>query len=240
MSRLLTSEEAQNFKEIINNYQPNDEVLEKFRNSIFVVIAGPAGSGKDTLRDTLTLRYPDIYTSVLSTTSRPKRPGESEGRAYHFWDIEGIKLGLERREFFQIALVHDQQISGLHVNEIKNLKPEQCGLSILIPITETELRLIKNDIKTVFLVPPNITTLKQRLNANRMLEPEEVRRRLVAAKKEIEYALNSEYYHCIITDTVENATNKVHSFIQQGVTGDEDARARLVMREILNSLHSEQ
>ena len=238
MSRLLTPREAQEFKEIIDNYQPNDKVLEKFRSSNFVVIAGPAGSGKDTLRDALILRYPEIYAPVLSTTSRPKRPGESEGRTYHFWDIEGIRMGIERREFFQVALVHNQQVSCLHVNEIENLKPEQCGLSILIPTTETELRLIKNNIKTVFLVPPNITVLKQRLNANRVLDPEEINRRLEAAKKEIEYALKAEYYYCIVTDTVENTTNKVHAFIQSGTTGDEDAHARLVMKEMLNSLHS--
>lgn len=238
MGRLLTREEAQEFKELIDNYQPNDEVLEKFRSSNFVVIAGPAGAGKDTLRDTLILRYPEIYAPVLSTTSRPKRSGESEGHTYHFWEVEGIRLGLERREFFQAALVHNQQVSCLHVNEIKSLKPEQCGLSILIPITETELRLIKNDIKTVFLVPPNVTVLKQRLNADRMLGPEEVHRRLEAAEKEMEYALKSNYYHCIVTDTIEGATNSAHAFIHDGITGDEDARARLIMHEILNSLHS--
>lgn len=237
MSRLLTTEEAQEFAELINNYQPNDAVLETFRNSNFVVIAGPAGAGKDTLRDALLARYAQYYQPILSTTTRPPRAGERDGKEYHFWDIESMRAGLERREFFQAALVHNQQISCLHVNEIKKLAAAQAGLSIMIPLAETELRLIKRDVKTIFLVPPTAAILRQRLTAQRTLASDEIVRRMQAAQQEIAYALHAPDYYCIVTDTIENALTKAHDFIQSGNPSDEDCdAAHIVMQEIMKEL----
>src|SRR5687768_1784715 len=111
MSRLLTSEEADEFKNIISNYKLHQSVLDQFHRSNFGVIAGPAGAGKDTLRDSLIKKYPGSYNSILSTTTRPARAGEIDGVTYNFREIEEVADALRQHKYFQAELVHNQQIS---------------------------------------------------------------------------------------------------------------------------------
>lgn len=238
MSRLLTETEATQFATLLQNYQPNNKVLDQFRSSQFAVIAGPAGAGKDTLRDRLIAQYPDKYLPILSTTTRPPRDGETDGQTYHFREIEQVEESLQKREFFQTALVHGQQISCLHVDEIRKLQPGQHGLSILIPSTEEELREIKPDIKTIFLIPPDLGILKKRMQTGRILDEAEVARRLEAAQKEIAYALESDYY-CIVSNKITEEVQKAHEFLQAGIEYQADQKhAREVMREIMDAIVS--
>lgn len=237
MSRLLTEQEAEQFATLLQNYKPNNEILDQFRSSKFSVIAGPAGAGKDTLRDGLIRQYPDKYLPILSTTTRPPRAGETDGQTYHFREIVEVEEGLKKREFFQMALVHDQQISCLHVDEVRKLQEGQRGLSILIPPTEKELRGIKPDIMTVFLIPPSADILKQRMQAERMLDQAELDRRISSAKSEIRTALSTEGYYCLINDTMPEMIAKAHRFLQTGERNTaEDSSARHIMRQIMNNL----
>lgn len=237
MSRLLTAEEAQRFKTAIQAYEPNNEALDMFRSSNFAVIAGPAGAGKDTLRNSLLQRSPEAYLPILSTTTRPPRGGEIDGQAYHFSTIPAFNELLMKREFLQVALVHNQQLSGLHSNEIKKLNPRQYGLSILIVETENELRAYKPDLKTLFVIPPNYQVLLERINAERTLDKAEIARRLQAAKAEISYALDSPQYYCLVSDTIDAVTDKAHAYLQTGQRNqNEDSLARHIMRKILKSL----
>lgn len=237
MSRLLTDQEAQHFKEIIGSYRPNNEVLEKFKASNFAVIAGPAGAGKDTLRNSLIAEYSSLYVPVLSTTTRPQRRGEEDGKTYHFRTIEQVEEGFRRREFFQAALVHNQQISTLHISEIDKLNPSQYGLSILIVQTEKELREYHPKIKTIFIIPPDEKTLMERINSERKLDEAEIKRRLQAAKTEIAIALESSRYYCLISETVERITTAAHAYLQENIRNpEEDARARKVMNTIHQSI----
>lgn len=238
MSRLLNKLEVAEFETALFGYQPNNEVLQQFRKSNFGIIAGPAGAGKDTLRDELIKKYPDKYLPILSTTTRPSRTGEADGHEYHFREISEVRQGLECRDFFQAALVHGQQVSCLHIDEIRKLRPGQYGLSILIPSTEKELRVIKPDIKTIFLIPPDLDSLKQRMQVGRTLDEAETARRLEAAKKEIAYALESDYY-CIVSDKITEEVQKAHEFLQTGTEYQANQEhARGIMREIMDGIGS--
>lgn len=237
MSRLLTAEEAENFQRLLADYTLNDLVLGRFRSSNFAVIAGPAGAGKDTLRDGLISTYPDSYLPILSTTTRPPRPGEEDGVTYHFREIEEVQAGILNREYFQAELVHSQQISCLHVAEVVKLGEQQYGLSILITETERKLRRIKPDIKTIFLIPPSHELLIERLKHQRTLTDEEVNRRLQAARNEIAQALDSPEYYCLISDTVPHVVERANDFLQNDQRVElDDAAAREVMRQIMLEL----
>lgn len=237
MSRLLTAEEAKNFSRIISNYQPNNAVLSQFKDSNFAVIAGPAGAGKDTLRNSLIKLFPNQYINILSTTTRPPRAGEKDGEDYYFKEISDVKNNLIQQQYFQTALVHSQQVSCLHIDEIKKLGQNQTGLSIMIPSAQQELRQTKADIRSIFLIPPSLKILKQRILSERMHNQAEINRRLGSAAPEIDQALKSGSYYCIISDTVEKTVTKAHDFLQNKsakIPPDEDARA--VMRQILLEL----
>lgn len=235
--RLLTSEEIPHFRQIIDNYKPDPQVQETFVGSNFAIIAGPSGAGKDTLRNSLIDSFKDLYAPILSTTTRPPRKNEVDGVDYHFLGVEEMEKQLLNGEFLQSALVHNQQISCLHIDEISKLKSGQTGLSILIVQTETELTANKKDIRTLFIIPPSLDELHRRLGGGSNLSAEEVGRRMEASKFEMITALERNDYYCLVSEDIKDLSVKAHEYFQQGVReSDADLEARTTIRQILNTL----
>ena len=239
MNQFLSEQELTVFKELINNYKMNSQAASEFIASNFAVIAGPAGAGKDTLRNMLTKDNPARYSAVLSTTTRPPRTGEKNAIDYHFRTKEEVRKSLEAGEFFQAALVHKQQVSCLHISEIQKLKPGQIGLSILIVQTEREMAKIKPDIRTLFIIPPNLDELKRRMQASRQLDNEEIERRLNAAKSELELALENTDYYCLVNDDLELTSRMARQFFEKGsIDSSEEAKDRQALGRLLDELSS--
>jgi guanylate kinase len=237
MSRLLLPEEVEKFKQQVEEYELHDDILQTFLGSNFAIIAGPAGAGKDTLRDALLKIHPDIYLPILSTTTRPMRPGEVEGETYYYTSVEAFSKGLHDKQFFMAEVVHNQQISGLHADEIRKLRQGQWGLSILITRAERKLSKIKPDIKTLFIVPPSFDILKQRMNAKRTLSEDELQRRLLAARQELRDGYEASNYFCIVSDNADAMVAKAHPYLVEGSRDNEaDAYARHCIADILNAI----
>ncbi len=234
----LSDDDRRDFELLIQNYEPSQQTIEVFADSKFAVIAGPAGAGKDTLRGKLVGLQPDKYRAILSTTTRGIRPREKDGIDYHFVDKETMRDGLRERRFLQAALVHKQQVSSLDINDIEGLGDDQTGLSILVVGTEQELRVYKPDIKTIFLVPPSLEAMKDRISrATRNSNGAEIARRLEAAKNEIAFALENEDYYCLTTVDKDRTAGLVDNFITTSARDrSEDQKARKTMKEILEGL----
>ncbi len=237
MGQLLTNSELQVFEHLLSDYRPDFGTLEVFRRSNFIVIAGPAGAGKDTLRNALVQKDPRVYAPIISTTTRPARTGELDGREYHFRLGEEIRSGLIARQYFQARLVHNQQVSCLHAAEIRKLAPDQIGLSILVVQQEEDLQMLKSDLKTIFLVPPGPDILKARMQADRGFAPDEFDRRLAAARTELKFALTRPHYYCLISDNIDNLTVTADRFLQKKEWESHyDSEARHTIEQILNEL----
>lgn len=235
--RLLKSTELPRFRTIIDDYHPDPMVLSIFAKSDFSIIAGPSGAGKDSLRNNLIKLYPSEYAPVLSSTTRPMREGETDSIDYHFLSPEIMETKLLKGEFFQVALVHNQQISSLHINEITKLRDGQIGLSILIVQTETELAAIKRDIRTIFIIPPSLEELRNRLGGDQQLSDDEVERRMKASKSEMITALERRDYYCLVNDKLDRVTELTHEFLQKGHRDNySDIHARNTIQSILNKL----
>jgi len=234
---LLDAEQISIFEKLIENYQPNKEALGIFIKSNFVVIAGPAGAGKDTLRNALIQDHPDLYLPILSSTTRPMRGTEKDGIDYHFISAQEMRTELEKGELLMAAVVHNQQVSSLHISEVKKLENKKTGLSILIVQAEKELRNLKPDIRTIFLVPPSFEELVERLNYKRQLSHEEQARRLSAAKQELQIALREPGYYCVISDGEKQTADVVHDFLKNGKRIDKlDSQARQKIQEVFQSI----
>ncbi len=222
---------------MIASYQPKQEVLQEFVDSKFAIIAGPSGAGKDTLRNELIAAHPNAYQPVLSTTTRPPRQGERSAVDYHFRTLDYVENGLKSKEFLQAAVVHDQQISCLDIEEIRKLQPRQIGLSILIVQTEYELVRLKPNLKTIFIIPPNIETLRERLLQGRPLSKAETQRRMKAGVKELQIALETNRYYCLVSEDLSLLVKNAHSYLHTDTRIlEEDRRARKVIKNILNML----
>lgn len=233
--RLLTEQEVQDYKNIVDSYHPSAQTVYDFARSRFAVIAGPTGAGKDTIRNELA-KSPQ-YINILSTTSRPFRPSEQEGVEYHFRDLKFFDQGFEEKRFLQAAVVHNQQISCLDIAEVHKLNENQIGLGILIVQTEIQLRTLNSDLKTIFVVPPSLVVLDQRMRIGRDEDNAEIARRMAAAKNELQIALKHPDYYCIVNDDLVRAVNLSREFLESGVRDNvAETEARNVIREILNEL----
>lgn len=237
MNEFLNDEEIRTFAGLISDYRVNESAAKKFIDSSFACIAGPAGAGKDTIRNLLIASYPGKYAPVLSTTTRPPRAIEKDGIDYHFRSKEDVRKSLQSGEFFQAALVHNQQVSCLHISEIEKLMPGQIGLSILIVQTEIQLHETKPDIKTIFLIPPSLGELKRRMQSTRSLSEEEAGRRLTAARTELEIALKNPRYYCIVNDNLEEALEYAKEFFESGrFDRANDGASRRTIKSILEEM----
>lgn len=233
--RLLTPQEAEDYRLVVESYHPSGQVVYNFARSNFAVIAGPTGAGKDTIRNAV--QEDPAFISILSTTSRPVREGEQDGIEYHFRPLEFFDKGLDEKRFLQVALVHNQQLSALDFSDIQSLASGQIGIGILVVQTEIALRKLNSNIKTVFIVPPTLDTLKQRVQNERILDSAELDRRMQATKNELLIAQNETSYFCVVNDDINRACEIVANYFKtsEKVTG-EDKNARDIIKQILKEL----
>jgi guanylate kinase len=141
--------------------------------------------------------------------------------------------------YFEAALVHGQQLSALHVDEIHNLGSSKIGLSILVIKIEQQLRKQKTDIRTIFLIPPSFEVMMERLRMGRNFTEEELQRRLVAAEEELHYGLTDQNYYCIVSDGKTKVRDLADTFLRTGVKDVQtDQAARLVARQLASDLET--
>jgi guanylate kinase len=174
---------------------------ERFAGNIFMVVA-PSGAGKSTLVNALLARDPAIQLSV-SYTTRPPRPGEQDGREYHFVSVEEFKARRARGEFLESAEVHGNFYATSRVwIEQRMLE----GRDVLLEIDWQGARQIKAAFAHaigIFILPPSIDALEQRLHKRGQDSPQVIARRLLAAGAEIAHA--PEFDYVIINENFDHA-----------------------------------
>jgi guanylate kinase len=170
-------------------------------NNIFV-ISGPSGSGKSTLIKKLISECGDLNFSVSHTT-RKKRAGELDGREYYFIDRLKFRKMIEANEFAEWAEVHGE-LYGTSIKEIagKSQGTDMIALDIDVQGAEIIRRVFPRSLH-VFIMPPDIETLRKRLVGREKHLGPDFERRLVTAVHEME---ESQYYdHVIVNDDIEKS-----------------------------------
>ena len=160
-----------------------------------IIVSAPSGGGKTTLCRALRRRMPDLGYSV-SFTTRPPRPGEQDGVDYHFIDVEEFEKGIAEKRWAEWAVVHGN-LYGTSAEYLQRALAD--GEDILLDIdTEGTRQLLAHfpDSLTIFIEPPSMKVLAQRLADRGTDEPEVVARRLRDAEKEM--AQRDMYQHRII------------------------------------------
>jgi len=159
--------------------------------SLFI-IAAPSGAGKSTLVNALLAEMPDIVLSI-STTTRPPRPGETHGREYFFVTPEEFHQRQAAGEFLESATVHGNLYgtSRLRIEEML-----ANGTDVLLEIDWQGAQQVKQRIPGVvgiFILPPSLADLEQRLRKRGQDSEEVIAKRLLAASGEIAHAPEFEY-----------------------------------------------
>jgi guanylate kinase len=151
---------------------------------LLFILSAPSGTGKDTVINALKEQGMDFYV-VPSVTTRPPRPGESEGNPYHFVNEEKFKQMVEADELLEYANVHGNWY-GQPRKEIRdNLR---AGRDVLLKIDVQGAATIRHKVPQaifIFLVPSSLEELTQRLAQRQTETDEERQRRMADAREEL-------------------------------------------------------
>jgi len=163
------------------------------KKGLLIVISGPSGVGKTTLRQKLLTQYPEMKYSVSVTTRRPRK-SEINGHDYVFVRMEKFKKDIERGRFAEWA-----EVEGNLYGTLKTFIEDalNSGYNVLLDIDvqgASQLRKLyyKNGV-FIFIRPPSIDTLRARLNLRKTDSEQEINARLMLAKKEIKECNNYDY-----------------------------------------------
>lgn len=181
------------------------------RKGLLILISGPSGTGKGTVCDLLRKNHPEISYSISATTRQP-RPGEQDGVNYYFYDKEKFRQMIDAGELLEWAEVYGNYYGTPKQKVLDRL---DAGEDILLEIdTQGALNVMKAvpEGLFIFLLPPSLEELANRLKGRGTETEESLQRRLGAAVDEIKIAHN--YRYVVVNDKVEAAEKAIAGIIE--------------------------
>ena len=166
------------------------------------VITGPSGVGKGTLISKLLERVPGLELSVSATTREP-RPGEVDGRDYHFLSPEEFDRRIEREDFLEFATYSGNRYGTLRSEVRKRL---EAGRSVVLEIEVQGARQVRAAMREsiqVFIAPPDPGVLRERLESRGTDSATAIDARLEVAEQEL--AAQDEFAYCVVNADLEPA-----------------------------------
>ncbi len=169
-----------------------------------IVISAPSGGGKTTLMKMLVEEYPELFAFSVSTTTRQPRPGEVNGKDYEFITAEEFKARIARGEFVEYADVHGN-FYGTSKTRIESILASGRSPLLLVDVQGAAVLRQKLGVpyQTIFIQPPNMKVLEERLRGRNTDVEEVIQKRLKNAAAEMARA--GEFDAVVINDKLDTA-----------------------------------
>ena len=174
------------------------------------VISGPSGAGKGTLISSVMRRHPSLTLAVSATTRHP-RPEEIDGVSYHFLSEEEFSAHIEQGDFLEWAEVYKHRYGTLFSELEKSFQNDSSLVLELDVQGAMSVRKVYADAVLIFIEPPSMDVLIQRLHMRATEDASTIERRVAAAQHELSYA--SSYDVRIVNDDVERASQELYELI---------------------------
>jgi guanylate kinase len=182
------------------------------RRGLMFVLSSPSGAGKTTLSRMLMDRMPGLQMSVSATT-RPKRPGEVEGRDYLFVDASKFEAMVKQDELLEWAVVFGNRYGTPRAPVEAALS---TGRDVLFDIDWQGTQQLREkagaDVVSVFILPPSAADLERRLHTRAQDSDEVIRGRMDRASHELSHW--AEYDYIVVNQNVDEAFSEVQSILK--------------------------
>ncbi len=190
------------------------------RRGLMLVISSPSGAGKTSLSRRLIERYPALELSISCTTRAP-RPGEADGREYHFVSPETFEAMVRDDAFLEYAIVHENRYGTPRAPVMQALAE---GRDVLFDIDWQGAMSIASgapgDVARVFVLPPTMAELEKRLRGRAQDASDVIDRRLQRARDEIR--MWGEYDYVVVNQDLDQAFGQLCHIYQ----AEQDRRGR--------------
>ena len=180
------------------------------------VVTGPSGAGKGTLIRRLVERRPDLAVAVSATT-RPRRPGEEDGRDYHFLSEAEFQHRVDTGDFLE----HVDYVSGHRYGTLR-AEVERIfgsGRSCVLELETQgakEVQATASDAVTVFVRPPSFAELERRLRERATESAGEIGERLALTRHQAGEA--GDFDHVVTNDDVERAVGEIEAIVDRALS----------------------
>ena len=182
------------------------------RRGLMLVLSSPSGAGKTSIARSLLTRDKEINMSVSATT-RPRRPGEVEGKDYYFVDEEKFKIDINKGLFLEYARVFNHYY-GTPLGLVQKLL--SSGRDVLFDIDWQGTQQIKakarDDLVSIFVLPPSTAELEKRLITRAQDSAEVVASRMARAADEMSHY--PEYDYIIVNHDLDQSIDAVHTILK--------------------------
>jgi guanylate kinase len=225
----------------LSAYKPSPAVEELVRQTPILLLVGPTGAGKDSVKEKLLAT--GRFHHIISHTTRPPRINhgipEQDGREYHFVDQPTAVKMLDEHKFIE-AKVYSGNLYGTSVAEIEKAGDEgKVAMTDLEVQGVAEYKALDPKVMAVFLLPPDFETWQARLQRRYgdVVDAKDYRLRLETALHELEQLLTTDYYAAVINDDLDSAVGRIESMVQSPVhETPDDPQARQVAQKLAEDI----
>lgn len=182
-----------------------------------IIFSAPSGCGKSTIIGRLMkMNDLDLQFSV-SATNRPPREGEKDGVNYYFMTTEQFRHAIDNDEFVEWEEVYDGRYYGTLRREVDRIVG--AGHNVVLDIDVkggiNVMNMMGEDAVSIYILPPSVEVLRQRLEGRATDSPEEIDRRVAKAEWELSFA--DRYDFRVVNDDLDTAVAEVHDIISRSV-----------------------
>ena len=188
--------------------------MDRIGKGKLIIVSAPSGAGKTTLVRHLLEGNLNLGFSV-SATSRQQRPGETDGKDYFFMTSDAFREKIEAGDLLEWQEVYAGSFYGTLLSEVEKLR--HLGKNVIFDVDVVGGMNIKKkfgkEALSVFISPPSIEVLEQRLKNRSTDSPETIAKRMEKAKWEMSFA--PQFDVVVVNDNLEEARRNIYSVVEQ-------------------------
>lgn len=188
------------------------------KKGLLIILSGPSGVGKGTVRKDLMKRYPDLNLLYsISMTTRPPRNGEKNGEDYFFVSEDEFNKNIDNNNFLEHTKFVSHQY-GTPKDYVEKMRNE--GKNVLVEIDISGAKQImkamfRDNLLTIFVTAPSIDDIEKRIRYRHTESDEQIMERLQKARNELH--LSYLYDYVIVNDQVSRAADQIAEIIKQRI-----------------------